>query len=769
MLSNSKDELQEQQQQHEVELNDVRQGSKLSDAASSKPSLHPEDDPAFYNTWKLILSLPVNKAKAQALFREVMSGVTVALAQVPEAVAFSFTAGVSPIIGLQAAWLMCLISGLFGGAPGLVSGATGAIAVVLPDFVEEYGVGYLFMSIFIMGILQIVIGLIGGAKLIRFVGHPIMLGFCNGLAVVIAIAQLHSFEKARYCSVKCDSPDYDWNSCIQVDPSDDVPDDYPHRCTVYITGATAGWQAFECVATMAVIYFLPKLTLLFPASLAGIIVGTVIEFAIVRTTGFETPTVGDTASVKGFFPIPVWVDDRYKSEIPSLGDIDTWTTCLPTAAIMAVIGLVESLMTLQLVGQITGKRPNPNAEVFAQGSASIIVGMFGGMGGCAMIGQSMINVGQNRARTRISTAVAGIFLLLIILVVYPAINLVPMASLAGVMFMVVIGTFEWHSIPIIVASLLPERFRSHPRLNWARKIKRTDVIVIALVTIVAVVANLAYAVASGVVFAALVFAWDSADHLEVNPVEAEDLVGRSGSMDYIRTNKRTGSGSDDIEQHGAKNFADDASSNLGEDKKDPMNVSDEEIMLMDPTKVKVYQVKGPLFFASAQRFEHMFHPHHDPDTVILYLDQAVLSDYSALAALNSVSRVYTVLQKRFLLRKVTSHSLRSIRQAGHLIYTFDKTQSAQVNENELLNMALAPSWETIEIDPGYDSQGESDSEATDLSGHKIGNEKGQQNSVAQSNSETTRADRSRSTSTNSQVHVELSGEIDSQPKFSASV
>jgi SulP family sulfate permease len=401
-----------------LEGNDDGKGGKVG---------RPEDDPFFYNTWRKILSRPMIKPKWQALLRELLSGLTVSLAQVPEAVAFAFTAGVPPLVGLQAAWIVGLIDAVGGGAPGMVSGATGALAVVLPQFVEDNGIGFLFIAVLLMGIIQLIFAAVGGAKLVKLIGHPVMIGFCNGLAIVIFAAQFHSFKYLYFCQGSCSGDPSASSTCVETT---EAPNKTFVKCPVWITGATAGWQALEVLATMAIIFLLPKCTKAFPPSLAGIVLGTVIEHAIVRTTGYRTPTVKDMGSLEGSFPVPIWLDSQYTNQIPPLDQLSTYTTALPISATLAVIGLVESLMTLQLVGEITEKKPNPHRESFAQGIANVVTGIFGGMGGCAMIGQSMINV-KSGGVTRISTSFAASFLLVIILAAYPLINLIPVASLAG--------------------------------------------------------------------------------------------------------------------------------------------------------------------------------------------------------------------------------------------------------------------------------------------------------------------------------------------------
>eukprot|EP00924_Labyrinthula_sp_SR-Ha-C_P003980 augustus_masked-scaffold_3-processed-gene-10.7-mRNA-1 protein AED:0.02 eAED:0.03 QI:0/-1/0/1/-1/1/1/0/638 len=575
------------------------------------------DSPDDYTIWHQILSPPLNNTKSKAFLREFLSGFTVALAQVPEAVAFAFTAGVDPIVGLQAAWIICLITALFGGAPGSISGATGAIAVVLPEFVEEHGVGFLFITIIIMGMIEIVLGLVGVGKLVRLIGAPVMIGFCNGLAIVIFLAQFHSFK--HECEANYDGP---FKGC-------------------WLEGDVIAWQCGIILVTMLTIVYIPKLTKSFPPSLAGIIVGTILEFAVVRPVGNETPLVEDLASVKGTFPKLIWFDDQY-SGIPNFFEANTWSTAFPTALTLAVIGLVESLLTMQLVSEITRKKSSAMKECLAQGVANVVVGMFGGMGGCAMIGQSMINV-KSGGVTRISSSVAGIFLLVIILAAYKLINLIPTASLAGVMFMVVIGTFDWGSLQLMFHSALPLKYRKHPKLNAHQKIKRADALVIAVVTIVAVLVNLAVAVAAGVLLSAVFFSWDQKDVFEVKTflvdVETEDNKGEK------------------------------------------------------PDEVKkIYRIHGPLFFGTAQEFEKSFDAVEDPKMVEVHLENAHITDYSALASLNKIANRYKEQEKVLVLKNVQPQAMKVIRKAKHIMFVYDMDQEEEKNEEY---------FEAMEIDPKF--------------------------------------------------------------------
>ncbi|WP_308918276.1 SulP family inorganic anion transporter [Jannaschia sp. LMIT008] len=395
---------------------------------------------------------PTDPLTPSRLRIEILAGLTVALALVPEAVAFAFVAGVHPLVGLYAAFIVGLITALIGGRPGMISGATGALAVVMVSLVAQHGVEYLFATVVLMGFMQIVFGVMRWGKFIRLVPHPVMLGFVNGLAIVIFLAQLTQFRDA----------DGGWL------PLDGI---------VLMLALVA--------LTMAVIWGLPKLTNVVPAPLAGI----AITAALVLGFGIDTPTVGDMASIAGGLPafhVPM---------VPLTWD--TFQIILPYALILAAIGLIESLLTLNLVGEITGQRGGASQECIAQGAANTVTGFFGGMGGCAMIGQSMINV-KSGGRTRVSGIAAALFLLAFILVAAPLIERIPLAALVGVMFMVVIGTFAWNSLMIL------------------RRVPRTDAVVIVLVTAVTVATDLAIAVIVGVIVSALAYAWQNATRIRAS-------------------------------------------------------------------------------------------------------------------------------------------------------------------------------------------------------------------------------------------------------------
>lgn len=392
---------------------------------------------------------------------EILSGLTVALALVPEAVAFAFVAGVDPLVGLYAAFMVGLLAAIFGGRPGMISGATGAMAVVMVALVAQHGVEYLFAAVVLTGLIQILAGILRLGKYIRIVPHPVMLGFVNGLAIVIFLAQLQHFQ------IKLPDGSMQWMA------------------------GSAMYILLGLVAlTMAIMHFLPKITGAFPAALAAILV---VSFMVI---GFDIDTnqVGDLASIKGAFP-PFHIP-----EVPF--NWETFGIILPYAIILAAVGLIESLLTLSLIDDLTNTRGRGNRECVGQGIANTATGLFGGMGGCAMIGQSMINVNSG-GRQRLSGIAAAIFLLIFILFASSLIEQIPMAALIGVMFMVVLGTFEWSSFRIM------------------KKIPKTDAFVLILVSGVTVATDLAVAVVVGVIVSALFFAWEHASHINVKSYDDE--------------------------------------------------------------------------------------------------------------------------------------------------------------------------------------------------------------------------------------------------------
>ena len=577
---------------------------------------------------------------------DILSGLTVSLALVPEAIAFAFVAGVEPVIGLYSAFFLGLITAIVGGRPGMISGATGAMAVVIVTLVMQHGVEFLFPTVILCGLLQIAIGIGRLGKLIRMVPHSVMLGFVNGLAIVIGMAQLGSFKT------------------LSADGA-----------LVYLQGAPLYWMLGMVVLTMAIIWLLPKLTQAVPASLVAILSVTLIcgtinyyhkqdnssQVNLLATVGdmlstndkaqkineikgvdahghpivnndptTEDPEAtpithaaltpkssapaalarasaanldaaaldadqeaaiaevlaseSDSASIAGGLPMPYFL----KSENLVPLNFETLRIIFPYAIILCGVGLIESLMTLTLVDEITETRGQGNRECIGQGTANVICGLFGGMGGCAMIGQSLINVNSG-GRGRLSGITAAVCLLAFVLFLAPWITQIPMAALVGVMFMVVIGTFEWAS------------------LKMFRRIPRADVLVMMFVTAYTVVMHdLASAVILGVIISALVFAWSHATH-----IGADVKYNEFGS--------------------------------------------------------KIYQLHGPLFFASVTSFKDMFTIPDDPEDVVIDFYYSRVYDQSALEAINGLAERYQAAGKRLHLTHLSPECRGLLDDAGDLV------------------------------------------------------------------------------------------------------
>jgi sulfate permease, SulP family len=395
---------------------------------------------------------------------EILSGLTVALALVPEAVAFALIAGLPPLTGLYAAFVMGLITTLLGGRPGMISGATGAVAVVIVSLVQEHSIEYVFATVILAGIIQLAAGFLRLGKFIRLVPQPVVFGFVNGLAIVIFLSQMEQFKSASG----------DW-----------------------LSGSALYLMLGLVLLTMLIIFGLPKLTKAVPASLIAILV----IFGLVSFLNLDTRTVGDIASIEGGFP------PFHLAMVPFT--FETLSIIFPYAAIVAGVGLIESLLTLNIVDELTGTRGRGNKEAVAQGTANILSGLFSGMGGCAMIGQSLINV-SNGARARLSGIVASVMLLVFVMYGSSLIEKVPMAALTGLMIMVAIGTFEWAS------------------LRTFGKMPKSDIFVLIMVTLVTVfLHNLALAVIIGVIISALVFAWDNAKR-----IRARKQIDENGVKHY---------------------------------------------------------------------------------------------------------------------------------------------------------------------------------------------------------------------------------------------
>lgn len=475
-----------------------------------------------------------------------LSGLTVSLALVPEAIAFALVAHVSPLTGLYAALIVCLVTAALGGRPGMISGATGALAVVMVALVTQHGVEYLFATVILMGLLQLLFAAAKLGKLIRMVPHSVMLGFVNGLAIVIFMAQFGHFKTLG---------------------ADGVAHWMAPQTLLTMLGLVA--------LTMAIIYLLPRLTKVIPSALAAIL----IVAGLVAATGIETKTVGDMGSIAGGLP------NFHVPDVPF--NLDTLYIIFPYALILAAIGLIETLLTLNLIDEITDTRGMPNRESMAQGLANVIGGFFATMGGCAMIGQSMINI-NNGARHRISGIVAAIFLLGFILFLSRWIEMIPLAALVGLMFVVSEKTFEWGSLQAL------------------RKIPRQDAIIVIGVTVITVLTDLAIAVLAGIIFAALVFAWQQARQIQVDTA-------------------------------------------------------------IDDNGWKVYRLKGVLFFASTANFAQLFTPKDDPSHVVVEFAGARVADHSAIEAVDALALRYQQAGKTLHLRHLSPDCLELLSKAKEMV------------------------------------------------------------------------------------------------------
>lgn len=559
------------------------------------------------------------QSQQQNLKNDLLSGLTVALALVPEAVAFAFVAGVSPVIGLYSAFFLGLLTAIFGGRPGMISGATGAMAVIVVSLVAIHGIEYMFPAVILCGLLQITFGLTRLGVLIRMVPHSVMLGFVNGLAIVIGMAQFGSFQTISDAGM-----------------------------LTYLSGPSLWIMLSLTAVTMAIIWLLPKFTRAIPSSLAALLVITIASVTlnqtldkslaapnqdhVVMTVGDmlltnakskaagvargDVATDGHGAAATADAELTPEVAAAMASVTPETTGISgglprlffleyvlpplTWETLLiilPYSVILAAVGLIESLMTLTLVDEITETQGSGNRECVGQGIANVVCGMFGGMGGCAMIGQSLINVNSG-GRGRLSGITAAVCLLAFVLFLAPWIEMIPMAALVGVMFMVVIGTFEWAS------------------LQMFGKVPASDYFVMLVVAgYTAVMHDLATAVILGVIVSALVFAW----------------------------------------RH---------SQNIGADIK------------INEAGAKVYQLHGPLFFASVTSFKKLFDPEQDPDDVVIDFYYTRVYDQSGMEAITGLTEKYEQLGKRLVLTHL-SPECRKMLDRAHTIVTVNHAEEPQ--------------------------------------------------------------------------------------------
>lgn len=477
------------------------------------------------------------------------SGLTVALALIPEAIAFSLVAHVNPLVGLYSAFFMCLITALLGGRPGMISGATGSMAVVIVSLVSQYGIQYLFATMILTGILQILVGAFRLGKLIRILPKSVMVGFVNGLAIVIFLAQLQQFKVHSLTGA-----------------------------SHWLSGHALYLMIGLVLVAMAVTHYLPRFTKKLPAALIAILAVT----AVVHLFHLNARVVDDMMGghqVSAGLPTFAWL------HIPF--NFTTFKIIAPYAVILCIIGLSESLMTLSLIDEMTQTHGRANKECVAQGISNIVCGFFKGMGGCAMLGQSMININSG-GRGRLSGIIAGIALILFVVVLWPMIKLIPLAALVGVMFMVVIETFEWTTFTFI------------------RKIPKHDAFVIVVVTVITVFTDLAIAVVTGVIIAALVFAWQTAKN-----IYADKKINKDGTKEYT--------------------------------------------------------LHGPLFFGSVTQFKALFNIEDDPNEIIIDFAHSRVADHSAIDAIQVITERYIALGKKLHLRHLSPECRLLLGRAGDMV------------------------------------------------------------------------------------------------------
>jgi len=479
---------------------------------------------------------------------DILSGMVVAVALVPEAIAFSFIVGINPIVGLYTAFLLGLVTSLIGGKPGMISGATGAVAVVLvglavesADILQKQGLSgdelatgvlhYIFLSAIMAGIIQISFGLLKLGKFIRLVPLPAIYGFVNGLAIVIAMAQLKFFDS--------------------------------HDKVIYIIVAV----------TMAIMYYLPRYTKAVPAALVAIVALTIIVY----TGSIDTLLIGDLANL-----------GEFKGQLPSFAIPDTlfsWQAMkvtLPFAVIVALVGLIESLLTLTVLDEMSGQRGSGNRECIAQGTGNVVCGFFGAMPGCAMIGQSIINFSSG-GLGRLSSFTASVGLMVLVASLTDLLEIIPVGVLVGIMFMVSIGTFEWSSF------------------GHLKKMPKSDAFVMLVVTIVTIFFDLAIAVIIGVIISALVFAWKHAR------IYARERIESNGT--------------------------------------------------------KIYELDGPLFFASVQSFMDVFDMENDPQNIVIDFKNARVMDSSGVEAIDKLTQKYEKSGRKLKLRHLSNDCKAVLKQA----------------------------------------------------------------------------------------------------------
>lgn len=524
--------------------------------------------------------------------REVLLGLTICFAQIPESVAFAFMAHIKPPIALHAAWVMGFVCSIFGGRPGMVNGATGAFAAIIGTFIPQGGTGQngegielLFPSVIFAGVLMLFVYAFRLARFITILPAPVMIGFCNGLGIVIGVSQLHPFT---------DPATHGWK-----------------------TGWEMAWMLIICFSAMAVMEFLPKLPLRFkgrevfkviPSSLMAIITAIFIEFVIVRPSGFRTDTIRDVSEFthETAFPIPFFVKtDAVSYDLEKILTPAGIQKIAVQGVLLCLVGVIESLMTAEVVESFTKTPGDGDRTVLAMGVGNMISGLLGGMGGNAMIGLSTVNT-LNGGTGRLGPTVTAFGIMACVMGAYPLLNFIPVAALAGIMIVVVLHTFKWFSLQMVLAMLLPKTWRD--RFGLQLKVPRVEVAVIVIVTVLCnwpPGTNIAYAVIVGVAITSMAYAWNSGWTFNVTITESGDT--------------------------------------------------------------KFYYISGPMFFASANRFEKMCNPDRDPNNVEVMFQSSSLMDYSAMKKMQDITESYRKQKKSIVFRGLKQGSEKLIEKASRLV------------------------------------------------------------------------------------------------------
>jgi len=541
---------------------------------------------------------------------QLFSGLNVAIISIPETISFAILAGVKPVIALQSTWILALTTSLLGGRPGTISGATGAIAVVISTLVKEQGIGYLFYAIMLAGFIQLLFGILRLGKVIRIFPYSVITGFANSTGVAIAISLVNFFKEQDVLNGAEE---------IETIMTDRVPTRAllqpasPLSFGVSMTPITntMPWLApdvlicmgSEAALALLVCLMLPKLTRMIPSSLVGLVMATIGEYAVVRPLGYRTSIVQDFPSVQGILPAPVFFDDRYQMPPASL---ETLRRVYATAIGVAAIALMESFMTLSIVDRMTHSDGNYNREALAQGLGQFVSGALGGMGGSAKIGQTIINV-RNGGVTRLAGVFSSLCLVLIIFGAPEIVEYIPIGGLIGVMLYVCLNTINWNSVVCILSTLFPQCLRN--KFNFHSKIARSDVFIMLMMTAVTLYVDLAVAVAGGVAVALIAYTWESGLHLRVE-----------------------------------------------------REVTEEEDMV-------TYNISGPLFFGSVKILEEMIPNEmlqNEPTNVMIVLEETEVFDWSGMVCLKELHERLIMLGKAVKFSYITHTSKRIMEKSSRM-------------------------------------------------------------------------------------------------------